>query len=91
MSKWGEMADRVLADIALHQGAPGAQTKIAERTDMTATAVGICLRNLKKAGKITIAEQGSFRKANTYNVLAGPEPEEISDADLDSLIEEGVL
>ena len=91
MAKWDDIYESVFRDIESHEGAAGSMVVIADRLGITRTAVSIALRKLKETKRLAVAEQGDFRKANTYAILEGRSSREIEDAEIDRLTLEGEL
>ena len=91
MSKWQEITESIYQDIAAHNGEPGSMAAMAKRTGVTVSAVGIGIRNLKKQGVLEIAEQGNWKKPNTYRIHERRSAREIEEAEIDRLTLEGEL
>ena len=91
MAKWDDIYESVFQDIENHEGAPGSMVAIADRLDITRTAVSIALRKLKETKRLAVAEQGDFRKANTYAILIPTEVEEPDEEEINRLTLEGAL
>ena len=91
MAKWDDIYESVFQDIVNHNGAPGSMDKIATRLDITRTAVSISLRKLKETKRLAVAEQGDFRKANTYAILEPTANDNPDEDEIDRLTLEGEL
>ena len=91
MAKWDDIYESVFQDIENHEGASGSMAAIAVRLDITRTAVSIALRKLKETKRLAVAEQGDFRKANTYAILIPTEVEEPDEEEINRLTLEGAL
>ena len=91
MSKWGDITQTVLQDIVSNNGEPGSMAKIAERTGLTVGAVGIAIRNLKNKNQVAIAEQGNWKRPNTYSIIEQADPHEDEETEINRLTLEGEL